>query len=79
MRCACPHCESFMPKSERNMRCVCPQCGYTCAACLGLSTQPLSQQAIRALAQQPEIVSDSTAETVDCSAHSIPKTGPGLE
>lgn len=61
------------------MRCVCPQCGYTCAACLGLGTQPLSLQAIRALAQKSETILGNTAEAVDYPSQSIPKTGHSLE
>jgi|LSQX01.3.fsa_nt_gb hypothetical protein len=49
MRCACPTCGDFMPQMQGDNKCVCPHCGYTCAACLGASTTPLSLEQIKQL------------------------------
>lgn len=51
MRCACPACGTLMPQAASDTRCVCPDCGYSCAACLGAGSQPLSADAIRALGE----------------------------
>ncbi len=51
MRCACPNCGAFMPQAEGKALCVCTDCGNTCDACLGGSSQPMSLDKIKALAQ----------------------------